>query len=274
MGDCRFCGKPAGFLRHEHKECRRAHDDAAEKITGFFAKALHDPVAVDRFHKLIDQDAAQNFIGEAERGRLIRQGFGAAIRAALSEGALAPADDKRLDELQDAFGLTLADLGNNGMALAKARILRAINAGEKSPIKLKGDGPLAPRLGNGELALWMFNNVNYFMMRSRTRYVGGSSGVSIRVMRGVYYRTGSFHGEPIKTDYMSNEDTGSLTIAEHNIYFVGTHRALKIPLKKIASAQLYSDGIEILQNGVTAKPAIFKLDDPPFAANLLSQLQG
>ena len=76
--------------------------------------------------------------------------------------------------------------------------------------------------------------------------------------------------EPIRTDYLSSEDLGCLTIADKNVYFVGTHRALKIPFKKLASAQLYSDGNEIFQNGVTAKPLIFKVDDPPFAANLLA----
>jgi len=174
--------------------------------------------------------------------------------------------------LQNAFSLSVADLGSEGTALGKARILHALDAGKAPSITIELNGPLAPRLENGERVLWSFNNVSYLTMRSRTQFVGRSSGVSIRVMRGVYYRTGAYQGEPIRTNYLSNEDLGSLTIADKNIHFVGTHRALKIPFKKLASAQLYSDGIEILQNGVAAKPLIFKVDDPPFAANLLARL--
>jgi hypothetical protein len=272
MADCRFCGKSAGFLRHQHAECRRIHDEATAKIPTLFIRALHDPMPADRFRSLVDQSTGRSFIATSERDQLVRQGLGAAVHAALGNGGLASADDERLGELQTAFSLSLADLGSEGTALAKARILRALDAGKAPSINIELNGPLAPRLENGERVVWPFNNVTYLTMRSRTQYVGRSSGVSIRVMRGVYYRTGAFQGEPIRTDYFSSEDLGSLTIADKNVYFVGTHRALKIPFKKLASAQLYSDGIEILQNGVTAKPLIFKVDDPPFAANLIARL--
>ena len=272
MGNCRFCGQPAGFLRHQHKECRQRHDEAAEKIAGFFVKALQDPVPGDQFRKLVDQGAAQNFIGDEERDRLIRQGLSTAIHTALKDGALATTDDRATRRVAGCLRPHSRRPRRwrpgtcEGANFARARRRREA----ADPIEF--NGPLAPRLESGERPLWLFNGVAYLMVRSRTRYVGGSSGVSIRVMRGVYYRAGGFRGEPVKTDYLSNEDTGSLTIADQNVYFVGTHRALKIPLKKIASTQLYTDGIEILQNGVSAKPVIFKLDDPPFAANLLSRL--
>ena len=32
MGDCRFCGKSAGFLRKEHKACADAHEEGLERI--------------------------------------------------------------------------------------------------------------------------------------------------------------------------------------------------------------------------------------------------
>ena len=275
MGNCRFCGKPAGFLRHQHKQCRRAHDGATAKIVSFFPKFMHDPMAANRFRELIDQDAAQNYVKPDECDQLVRQGLGTVIRAAVDrEQGLSSADDERIDELQKAFGLTLNTLGPSGTVLAKARILRAIDTGKVSTINIQLDGNLAPRLEDNERPIWSFNGVNYLTMRARTQYVGHSSGVSIRIAKGLYYRTGAYRGEPIRSEYLSNEDRGSLTITDHNVYFVGAHRALKIPLNKIASCHLYSDGIEILRNGVTAKPSVFTLDDPAFAANLLSRLPG
>ena len=32
MGDCRYCGKPAGFLRKEHRECAERHASAQHRI--------------------------------------------------------------------------------------------------------------------------------------------------------------------------------------------------------------------------------------------------
>ncbi len=274
MADCRYCGKPAGFLRHQHPDCRRRHDEAAAKIPDFFVKALQSPMSGSRFRETIDQAAAQNFVPSAERDELVRRGLGAMIKGALAGGILTDAEDERINEFQHDFGMPLSALGDEGSALAKARILRALDAGQIPPVNVIVEGALAPRLETDERALWSFDDARYLTFRSRTHYVGGSTGISVRVMRGVYYRVGGFRGEPIKTDFLSNEDSGSLTIAQRNVYFVGTRRALKIPVRKIASAQLYSDGIEILLNGVSAKPAFFMIGDAPFAANLLARLHG
>lgn len=272
MGECRYCGKPAGFLRYEHSECRQRHDQAAAKIPEYFLEALHATTDTDRVHTMVDQAAAQNFVTPEERDDLVRRGIGAMIHTALSGETFTEADDCRIDDFQKAFSLPAAQLGGDGTALTKARILRALDNAQPTAIKVTVDGPLAPRLETDERALWSFSGAHYLTFRSRTHYTGGSQGISIRVMRGVYYRVGSFRGEPVKADYLSTEDSGALTIATRNVYFVGTHKALKIPVRKIASAQLYSDGIEILQNGVSAKPAIFTIDDAPFAANLLARL--
>jgi hypothetical protein len=225
-----------------------------------------------QFQKLVNSDASHNFIEPSERDDLARHGLINMIRAALADGTLSEAYDHRIDELQRAFGITIEQLGGDGTALAKARILCAIDAGAPNKVRITVDGTFAPRLESDEPALWSFPGAVYLTLRSRTHFVGGSSGVSIRIMRGVYYHASGFRGAPVKNDYLSTEDTGALTVAARNIYFVGSHKALKIPLKKIVSAQLYRDAIEILQSGASAKPAIFKIDDPHFAANLIARL--
>ena len=273
MGTCRYCGKPARFLRHQHRECRQRHDDAAGKIPEFFVKALQSPMAAGQFRNLIDRDAAANFIASAERDQLVNRGFAAMIGAAFGGNGLDDAVSYRIAELQHAFELSATQLGAAGQMLTKGRILLALDEGKPSPTDVIVAGTFAPRLEAGEQLLWAFNGAGYLTMRSRTQYVGGSHGVSMRIMRGVYYRVGAYKGEAVKTQYLSNEDSGSLAITPRNVYFVGSHKALKIPLRKIGSAQLYSDGIEILQNGVAAKPMIFTVDDATFAANLLARLQ-
>jgi hypothetical protein len=271
MGNCRYCGKPAGFMRHQHPECRARHNEAVAKIQGSLVHAFQNSIDPNRFHELIDQDAAQNFISVAERDQLIRCGIASIIQSALANGPLNDAVDRRISEFQKSFHLSMDAFGSAGIALAKARILKALDLGHPPP-RVEIDGPYVPRLQADESALWCFSSVRYFTFRTRTRYVGGSMGMSVRIARGVYLRATDFRGEPIRTEYLNMEDSGGLTLTMRNLYFVGHHHALKIPVRKILSAQLHGDSIEILQNGANAKPAIFMIDDPAFAANLLSHL--
>jgi hypothetical protein len=276
MADCHYCGKPAGFLRHQHAQCHRRYQDAVSNITQLFVgdNPSEGGISANQLYRKVCQDAAQNFISADECDDIVRRGFGSMIRAVLADGNLTEAQDKHIEELLRAFGVSLDQLGAHGTALidarTKAHVLRALDAGQIGPVKI--DGPFAPRLDAGEHALWAFKEARYLTMRSRTQYVGFSSGVSVRIMRGVYYRVGTFRGEPLRTEYLNTEDNGTLAIATQNVYFVGARKALKIPLIKVASAQLYTDGIEILQYGASAKPSIFLIDDAPFAATLLARL--
>jgi hypothetical protein len=229
MANCRYCGKPAGFLRRQHAECRRQHDVAAAKIPKFFVEALHSPMDAGRFHELVDRDTAQNFVGAAERDELVHRGLGAMIHAALADGALTDTANARIHDLQKTFGISMEQLGADGTALLKARILLALEEGKLNRISIAVDGPLAPRLESEERILWSFSSARYLTMRSHTHYVGGSSGVSIRIMRGVYYHASTFRSQPVKADYLSDEDSGALTVTTENLYFVGHKKALKIP---------------------------------------------
>jgi hypothetical protein len=79
------------------------------------------------------------------------------------------------------------EFGSAGIALAKARILKALDLGHPPP-RVEIDGPYAPRLQTGESALWCFSSVRYFTFRTRTRYIGGSVGMSVRIARDLSLR--------------------------------------------------------------------------------------
>ena len=48
MGDCRYCGKSAGFLRKEHKECAAARERGLENIRKVCLDAALNGVDVSR----------------------------------------------------------------------------------------------------------------------------------------------------------------------------------------------------------------------------------
>jgi hypothetical protein len=93
-------------------------------------------------------------------------------------------------------------------------------------------------------------------------------------MKGLWYRTGSYRGRPIKTESVSHErEFGILLIASHNVYFRSAEKAIKIPMKKILSVHPIWNGIEITRDAKNAEPETFEgLNDPSFVAEAIARL--
>jgi len=42
MGICKYCGKPAGFLKTKHKECEEKHKNGLSKIKTLITEAFRN----------------------------------------------------------------------------------------------------------------------------------------------------------------------------------------------------------------------------------------
>ncbi len=82
-----------------------------------------------------------------------------------------------------------------------------------------------------------------YAMHKMTRYAGGSSGVSVRVARGVYLRNSGFRGAPISTQAMASIGRGTVYLTNTRVLFVGDSTTIEMPFTKIASTEPYSDGM-------------------------------
>lgn len=274
MGACIFCGQKAGLFRHEHKACRERHDNIETRIVAFFVEALNSSIQPSRFRELTENLARSAFIRDEEFRHLVLLGFAALIDHALANDLPTDAEESRVGALINVFGLKVSDLtvSDAGFRFAKASILRQLGEGKlpSSLPRIEGHNPI--NLENGEVIIWVFKNTEYFTPRTRTQYVGASQGVSVRVMKGVYYRVGSFKGRPVQTQYLSNEGTGDFVITNRNIYFLSPLKVIKLPARKIVAVEPHSDGLSISRDGVNSKPAIFTLDDPWFATNAITRI--
>jgi hypothetical protein len=129
------------------------------------------------------------------------------------------------------------------------------------------ESPIA--LQKGELPN---SNVELYEVKTHTRFVGASQGLSFRVVRGVYYRVGAGGEQPVNSQSVDKQDDGALAITNQNVYFVGPLKSMRISLRKLVTVQGYSDGISLTSESANPKPIIFKLDDPWFAGNLILKL--
>lgn len=134
------------------------------------------------------------------------------------------------------------------------------------------EGSLPINFQKGENPVWLFPNSEYLEDRTKRHYVGASHGVSIRVMKGVYYRTSAFKGNAIERTERTHIDTGWVVPTNKNIYFAGPSKSLRVPYSKIVSFLPFSDGFGILRDTATAKPQIFVTGDGWFSYNLVTNL--
>jgi len=74
----------------------------------------------------------------------------------------------------------------------------------------------------GENTLWTSTGVFHEVGRTPTKYVGGSSGLSIPVVAGIRYRVGAMHGTAVPgIELQMDKDEGVVMLTTHRLIFTG-----------------------------------------------------
>ncbi|MGH8584270.1 MAG: hypothetical protein ACREWG_16160 [Gammaproteobacteria bacterium] len=273
MGTCKFCGKPAGLLRSKHAECDQQFERGKEEILAAISQAATGAGAVDGLPARITTIAQRSFVPDSEQRGLIVRGWAGTVDKFLEDGVLDESEEKRLMELKERFSLSQAELDASGALtrVTKAAVLRDVLNGVIPQRMTVSDG-LPINLQKGEQVVWVFPSSDYLEDKTRRQYVGGSQGVSIRVMKGVYYRVGAFKGEAIDRTVRVLIDTGLVAVTNKHIYFVGSAKSTRLPYAKIVSFQPFNDGVGVIRDASSAKPQIFVTGDGWFTYNLVTNL--
>jgi hypothetical protein len=273
VSNCIFCGKPAGFFHNKHHECAERHEAGSREIRNLILDGLSSPASVGSTASGVRQVAEQSFISESERRDLSLAAWSSAVDNALEDGVLTEELERRLVDLKDGLSLSSGDLLQTDAwdRMAKSAVLRDLMNGV-IPKRMRFDGNLSLNFQKGEQVVWAFDGVDYLEDRTRRQYVGGSRGVSVRVMKGVYYHVGGFKGQAIDRTERVHVDTGLVAVTTKQIYFSGAKKAFRIPYKKIVAFEPFSNGLGITIDGVSAKPQIFVTHDGWFTYNLVTNL--
>ena len=273
MGNCKFCGKPAGFLHSEHTECEQLHENSKKQIVAEISQALSPSGSLETLQSHLTEIAQDGYISENERQSLLVEGWIDAVDRYLEDGVLDESEETRLIELKNRFCLSQTDLDAKGALtkITKAAVIRDVLNG-MIPQRVTVEGNLPINLRKDEQVVWVFPFSQYLEDKTRREYVGHSQGVSFRIMKGVYYRVGGFKGQPVDKTERVHLDTGTVVITNKHIWFAGPVKALRVPYAKIVSFQPFTDGIGIMRDAVTAKPQIFVTGDGWFTYNLVTNL--
>lgn len=298
MGDCVICGKPAGFFKQRHAECalRKEREDEAQRQQDLAIAKDRENAAKEKAMVLdaLRQDVYStirtggDLVGlegrllDAIKGGLMAHpemtdmlisGWEKSVESFLDDGLLDAEEEDKLVQCQNRFALSQEKLDRKGMfhRVAKSAILRRVMAGEVPQNVDVQPNPVV-NFQSGETPVWMFVDCQYLEDTVRRQFVGGSQGMSFRIMSGVYYRVGGFKGESVSSVVRKDLGVGMLVVTDHNLYFVGPGKTTRIPYRKIVSFTPYTDAVGVMRDTATAKPQFFKVDDAWFAYNLITNL--
>lgn len=273
MGDCRYCGKPAGLLRSVHKECDVKHNSGKEEISSLIEEAAKNAASIGSLKKKLEDIAKSHFISDSELTSFVVENWGMAVEAAFEDGVLTPEEESNLVEIQKAYGLTPTDLDGHGAftKVVKGTVLRDILNGT-IPERMRVEGNIPFNFQKGEKLVWIFHGVKYYEQKTRRHYEGGSHGVSIRVAKGLYFRTGGFKAHPVETTETVHVDNGILGVTNKHVYFAGSVKSFRVAYPKIVSFEPYTNGIGIQRDAASAKPQTFITGDGWFTYNLVMNL--
>ncbi len=273
MGKCIFCGQEAGFLKTKHEACEARHSQGLEKVRALAESAIRERSLLATLQAETRSAAAGGFVSEEERIDLVSRAYGQAVDDALKDGLLSADEEQGLSQIGDGLSLSREQLDRHGgyTRLVQGGLIRDLTEG-KIPMRMNIKGELPFLLQKNEMTVWLFDDVRYHEVRTRTRYVGGSQGVSVRLARGVYYRLGGFAAEPIKSEETVYVGTGPMLVTSKNVYFGSSLKSVRIPYNKIVSITPYSDGVGIQRDAVSAKPQLFINGAGWFTYNLLMNL--
>lgn len=272
MGDCIYCGQPAGFLRRAHGHCKDNHDRGKSQIVGLVSRVSSEDVDYQRLNADIKEIASSSRMRRDAIRACVVAGYEEAVERALDDHVITEEEQERLHGLQRHMSLSQEALNRNGAfdRLIKAGVLRdVLNGVVPQGIQFAG---VPFNLQKSETLVWVFQNVDYYEVKTKTKFVGGSRGVSLRVTKGVYYRVGGFKGERVQESATVHVDTGLMGLTTKHIYFAGPSKRFRINYRKIVAFETFSDGIGVQRDAQTAKPQSFRTGDGWFTYNLAANL--
>ena len=271
MGKCKYCGQDSGFFHSSHEACERKYNQGLVQISQICAgcfSSKEDFYLKDRDIKRIISDS---YIDNASLEKEYLTLFDNAVNQYLNDGVIDNLEEKTLARFIQFSGLPQATLNTNKSLekMLQSKVIQDILAGNKPAPRIQIFGDFPFMLGKTESLVWLFRNITLHQLKVKKEYVGRTHGMSFRIMKGIYYRTGGFKGYPVETTIIQKMGTGSVCLTDKNIYFASPEKSIKIPYNKILSVDSYSNGIGIQKDGANDKPIFLEGVDSWFAYNVI-----
>lgn len=275
MGKCKYCGNDAGLFHSKHTDCEQRHLNGIPRIKKILADCFDSKEDFYLHQNEIRSICLESYLSEDTCRNIYCQVFDSAIEKYLDDGIIDAKEEGTVARFIQFSELPqhLLNANKSLERVVQSKVIQELLNGQIPAPKITISGNFPFLLGKNEHMLWLFRDVTLQMQKVRRETVGRTRGVSVRVCKGVYYRTGGFRGRPVETTYMQHIGTGSVCLTDKNLYFHCPEKTLKIPFSKILSLDPYSNGLGVQKDGANDKPMFFENLNSWFCYNVISNLK-
>jgi hypothetical protein len=256
MAICQYCGQKAGWFSEAHDSCIKKANQGIEALKTCMADAMIRGKPYSEIKSQLDKITAESAISQEQALAAIKEGWSQGVEERSEAQPIGPGEVLVINDTYRAAGLrdedmTLKTAGS--WAMNFSYVIWTVLHNQIEPY----EGPIRFQLQAGEVPVFGFANVLVREERTIKSYVGGYSGMSVRVASGLYYRLGGMRGHAVESTSLQDVDYGSFLMTTRAIYFSGTEKGInfRLPYNQIIKFQPYSDAVGICRNG--ARERIF-----------------
>lgn len=201
---------------------------------------------------------------------IVHNYLGSIIDHILADNYFSEQEEKDLNTFFELTKINQSDLKDEDVKkILKAKLVRDLINGDVHPV-MQADSSLPIILKKKEILIWGDNFLKISTLKSVRKYVAGSRGVSIRIAKGIYYRTGGIKGHSESQQVQTSLGYGLVAVTNMNVFIQTSEFTKKIPLSKLISVVPYKNEIEINCENNAGKPIFIETNDPYFWANIMS----
>lgn len=227
--------KLIGKIRDIHDTSKRRAE--LRKMAVDIAK---DGVVTDDELASLEKQCATLGLPLAEVQQLKMIVLNTAMTAAKSDRRLSADEEASLQRVITYFGLPITAIQHSKQELARFKLMEEIERGVLPTL----DNP-GIILQKNEIAHWG-EPVNLLEEKVISRqYVGGSSGVSVRICKGVSYRVGAQRGQLVTQTGILPVSSGPLVVTNKRVVFSGDRKSLASKLENLIDINVFSDGMQL-----------------------------
>jgi hypothetical protein len=231
------------------RERRRYLKGVRERVESAVASNLSSGAAPEQLAG--ELDALERSTTDLRQFR--RDALSAALGTIKRNQRLSPQEDALLKLLASRFAIPTSAFERAD--LYRYRVLWGIDHDQLPELTISG-----LVLRKGETAYWSEPGAILEERVVRREYVGGSSGASFRVAKGVWVRSGSYRGHVESEKGIVPISNGALILTNHRVIFHGDNKSIDAKWDHVVDVDYLWDGVRLSISG-HSKPTLIRFNN-------------
>jgi hypothetical protein len=228
VSNCRICGEKVGWFKDVHDACIEKVNAGVTEIKSTVTSAVEQIAeggGTPTIQSSIEQVIADKRIPRELANSAILESWSVSVNQVSLREPLPVQKQTALISLCEQFGFTQRELSKTDgfRSVTFSMLLWAITKDMKELYTNAMTSHNPFNLESGDVPIAFFGSVVYSQETTTRSRVGGYSGLSVRVVPGVYSHFGGFKGQQVERVAMKEIDYGGMLLTTEALYFGGEH---------------------------------------------------